>query len=224
MANVDVVNLNGEKVGSLELADAVFAPEQVNEALLWEAVKHYRASLRQGTHKTKNRSWLPVPARSCGSRRARAARVSVRCARPVAPWLHGARTAAAQLRLCVPAQEAAGRAALGAGFEAGRRQADGGGFAGDQGRQDQALSRGAGQAGRDAHGAAGRERQDAFAGADAGRAQPEGRGAGAEQRSASLRSAALRAGDLFEGRHRAVDGGAGEVRFEAQALAQKEAA
>ena len=54
MANVDVVNLNGEKVGSLELADAVYG--QVNEALLWEAVKHYRASLRQGTHKTKSRS------------------------------------------------------------------------------------------------------------------------------------------------------------------------
>ena len=42
-------------MGSVELADAVFAPEQVNEALLWEAVKHYRASLRQGTHATKNR-------------------------------------------------------------------------------------------------------------------------------------------------------------------------
>ena len=55
MAKVDVVNLNGEKVGSIELADAVFAPDQVNEALLWEAVKHYRASLRQGTHATKNR-------------------------------------------------------------------------------------------------------------------------------------------------------------------------
>jgi large subunit ribosomal protein L4 len=55
MANVDVVNLNGEKLGELELSDAVFGPEQVNEALLWEAVKHYRASLRQGTHATKNR-------------------------------------------------------------------------------------------------------------------------------------------------------------------------
>ncbi len=53
MAQVDVVNLNGEKVGSIELADAVFG--QINEALLWEAVKHYRASLRQGTHATKNR-------------------------------------------------------------------------------------------------------------------------------------------------------------------------
>jgi large subunit ribosomal protein L4 len=53
MAQVDVVNLNGEKVGTLELADAVYG--QINEALLWEAVKHYRASLRQGTHATKNR-------------------------------------------------------------------------------------------------------------------------------------------------------------------------
>src|SRR6202048_2378700 len=53
MAKVDVVNLNGDKVGSLDLADAVFG--QINEALLWEAVKHYRASLRQGTHATKNR-------------------------------------------------------------------------------------------------------------------------------------------------------------------------
>jgi large subunit ribosomal protein L4 len=56
MANVDVLNLNGEKVGSMELADALFAPDQVNEALLWEAVKQYRASLRQGTHSTKSRS------------------------------------------------------------------------------------------------------------------------------------------------------------------------
>jgi large subunit ribosomal protein L4 len=56
MANVDVVNLNGEKVGSLELADALFGPGQVNEVLLWEAVKQYRASLRQGTHKTKSRT------------------------------------------------------------------------------------------------------------------------------------------------------------------------
>jgi large subunit ribosomal protein L4 len=55
MAKVDVVNLSGKKVGTVELADAIFAPEQVNEALLWEAVKHFRAALRQGTHATKNR-------------------------------------------------------------------------------------------------------------------------------------------------------------------------
>ena len=56
MANVDVVNLNGETVGSIELADAFYAADQINEGLLWEAVKHYRASLRQGTHKTKSRT------------------------------------------------------------------------------------------------------------------------------------------------------------------------
>jgi len=49
------MDLSGKKVGSVDLADAVFGPDQVNEALLWEAVKHYRASLRQGTHATKNR-------------------------------------------------------------------------------------------------------------------------------------------------------------------------
>ncbi len=56
MANFDVLDLGGKKVGSIELADEVFAPSQVNEALLWEAVKHYRAALRQGTAATKNRT------------------------------------------------------------------------------------------------------------------------------------------------------------------------
>jgi large subunit ribosomal protein L4 len=55
MANIDVVDLAGNKVGTLELADEVFGPAQVNEALLWEAVTHYRAALRQGTAATKNR-------------------------------------------------------------------------------------------------------------------------------------------------------------------------
>ncbi len=54
MPNVDVVNLNNEKVGELELSDAVFAAE-VNEDLLYEAVRNYRAGERAGTHKTKTR-------------------------------------------------------------------------------------------------------------------------------------------------------------------------
>ncbi|ADV83991.1 50S ribosomal protein L4 [Terriglobus saanensis] len=54
MAKINVVNFNGERVGEVELADEVFGVE-VNEALLWEAVKHYRASLRQGTAATKNK-------------------------------------------------------------------------------------------------------------------------------------------------------------------------
>src|SRR5271169_5621602 len=55
MANVDVMDLGGQKVGSIELAEEVFGPSQANEALLWEAVKHYRAALRQGTAATKNK-------------------------------------------------------------------------------------------------------------------------------------------------------------------------
>jgi len=53
MATIDVLNLKGAKVGKLDLADEVFGA--VNEDLLWEAVKHYRASQRAGTHATKNR-------------------------------------------------------------------------------------------------------------------------------------------------------------------------
>src|SRR5271169_6044260 len=53
MATIEVHNLNGEKVGTFELADEVFGA--VNEDLLWEAVKHYRASLRAGTASTKTR-------------------------------------------------------------------------------------------------------------------------------------------------------------------------
>lgn len=53
MATIDVHNLKGEKVGSLELAEEVFGA--VNEDLLWEAVKHYRAGQRAGTHSTKTR-------------------------------------------------------------------------------------------------------------------------------------------------------------------------
>jgi len=51
---VDVVNLNNQKVGEMDLADRVFAAE-VNEALLYEAVRHDQAGKRAGTHKTKVR-------------------------------------------------------------------------------------------------------------------------------------------------------------------------
>ena len=53
MANINVVNLGGKKVGEFELADLF--TQDVNDALLWESVKHYRASLRQGTAATKTR-------------------------------------------------------------------------------------------------------------------------------------------------------------------------
>ena len=53
MGNVNVVSLGGEKVGEFMLDD-LFTTE-INDALLWEAVKHYRAALRQGTAATKVR-------------------------------------------------------------------------------------------------------------------------------------------------------------------------
>jgi large subunit ribosomal protein L4 len=53
MATIDIHNLNGEKVGTFDLADEIFGA--VNEDLLWEAVRHYRAGQRAGTHKTKAR-------------------------------------------------------------------------------------------------------------------------------------------------------------------------
>jgi len=53
MATIDVYNLSGAKAGTLELADEVFGA--VNEDLLWEAIRHYRAKGRAGTHATKAR-------------------------------------------------------------------------------------------------------------------------------------------------------------------------
>jgi len=55
MPVVDVVNLEGKKVGQVELADRVFAAE-VNPHLLHEATRWYLAGLRRGTHKTKEKS------------------------------------------------------------------------------------------------------------------------------------------------------------------------
>jgi large subunit ribosomal protein L4 len=55
MPKVDVVDLSNQKVGEMELAEEVFAAP-VNEALLYEAVRHHQAGLRRGTAKTKARS------------------------------------------------------------------------------------------------------------------------------------------------------------------------
>jgi large subunit ribosomal protein L4 len=55
MPVVDVKNLEGKKVGTMELADDVFSVK-VNENLLHETVRHYLAGQRSGTHKTKDKS------------------------------------------------------------------------------------------------------------------------------------------------------------------------
>lgn len=55
MPVVDVMDLAGKKVGTVELADDVFKAE-VNPHLLHESVRHYLAGKRAGTHKTKDKS------------------------------------------------------------------------------------------------------------------------------------------------------------------------
>ncbi len=55
MPKVALFNQSGSQVGDVDLADAVFGIEP-NEAVLADAVLMQQASLRQGTHKVKNRS------------------------------------------------------------------------------------------------------------------------------------------------------------------------
>src|SRR5580658_10139922 len=55
MPTVDVIDLNNQKVGEVELSDLVFGAE-VNQDLLYESVRHYLAGTRAGTHKVKTRS------------------------------------------------------------------------------------------------------------------------------------------------------------------------
>jgi large subunit ribosomal protein L4 len=55
MPKVDVFDLSNNKVGEIDLADAVFGAE-VNEHLLYEAVRCQLAGRRAGTHKVKTRA------------------------------------------------------------------------------------------------------------------------------------------------------------------------
>ncbi len=52
---VDKYSIDGKVVGSVELSDSVFSAE-VNDILIYELIKSANANLRQGTHKTKERS------------------------------------------------------------------------------------------------------------------------------------------------------------------------
>jgi large subunit ribosomal protein L4 len=54
MAEIEIKNLANEVVGTLEVSDKIFKAK-LNEALIWEAVKHYEDSLRAGTAATKTR-------------------------------------------------------------------------------------------------------------------------------------------------------------------------
>ena len=55
MAKLDIINLKGEKTSDLKLNDSIWNIE-TNDAIVKKAIDLQLASLRQGTHKTKNRS------------------------------------------------------------------------------------------------------------------------------------------------------------------------
>ena len=55
MANVAVMNMNGEQVGNIDLNDAIFGIE-ANEHVMHLAVVQYLANQRQGTQSTKTRA------------------------------------------------------------------------------------------------------------------------------------------------------------------------
>ena len=71
---LDVVDLQNEKVGSLELSDEVFGG-RVNTDVIWEAVVHQGACEHRGTHATKTRGRVSgtgkKPWRQKGTGRAR---------------------------------------------------------------------------------------------------------------------------------------------------------
>ncbi len=54
MPSVEILDLNNAAVGSIELSDVVFGAD-VNEALIYEAVRQYTAARRSGTAATKTR-------------------------------------------------------------------------------------------------------------------------------------------------------------------------
>ena len=54
MPKVDVINLQNQKVGELELADTVFGAA-VNQNLIYESVRNYMAGIRGGNAATKTR-------------------------------------------------------------------------------------------------------------------------------------------------------------------------
>ena len=85
-ASIDVLSAENKKVGDRLVSPDVFGVK-VNEHLLYEAVKQYRAGARRGTHMTKNRALVSgsgkKPWRQKGTGRARVGEVR----NPL--WRHG---------------------------------------------------------------------------------------------------------------------------------------
>ena len=88
---LDVVNSDNQKVGSVDLADAVFSGP-IKTDLIWESVVRQNASERRGTHKAKNRALVsgggkkPYKQKGTGRRRSdrrarRSGAMAARCSR-----------------------------------------------------------------------------------------------------------------------------------------------
>jgi large subunit ribosomal protein L4 len=54
---IDVVNMEGQTIGQMEVADEVFGCK-VRDHLLWESVKAQQAARRAGTHSTRTRAFV----------------------------------------------------------------------------------------------------------------------------------------------------------------------
>lgn len=50
-----VLSLEAKQIGTVELLPEVFKLEEINQHLMWEAVRHFLAKRRQGTAKTKDK-------------------------------------------------------------------------------------------------------------------------------------------------------------------------
>ena len=102
MPVVDVVNLKGNKVGQLDLLDAVFGVK-VNQHLLHEASRWYLRGLRRGTHKTKDKSEVSGAGRKLwkqkGTGRARVGSIRSPLWRH-GGTVHGPQAPRLQLRVC----------------------------------------------------------------------------------------------------------------------------
>ena len=68
MKKIDLLNLKGEKVNELKLNEEIFSITP-NDKVLYDAIILARASLRQGTHSTKNRSEVSGGGRKPGDKK-----------------------------------------------------------------------------------------------------------------------------------------------------------
>jgi large subunit ribosomal protein L4 len=86
MPKVDLLNMEGKKVGDIELSEEIFGVE-VNEYVMHDVVVNYLANQRQGTQSTKTRSEVSgggkKPWKQKGTGRARQG--SIRAPQ----WIHG---------------------------------------------------------------------------------------------------------------------------------------